>query len=90
MSFWVGLGCMIWMLQSLGDQILIHSLFKIKKIQLIGLPLRFNDISQKKNKVKEGGLNIISPRELDKEICEESVVFVVVAKEILEDFRKAT
>jgi hypothetical protein len=40
--------------------------------------------------VKEGGLNIISPRELDKEICEESVVFVVVAKEILEDFRKAT
>jgi len=81
---------MIWMLQSLGDQILIHSLFKIKKIQLIGLPLRSNDNSQKKNKVKERGLNIISPRELDKEIYEESVVFAVVAKEILEDFRKAT
>jgi hypothetical protein len=36
--------------------------------------------------VKEGGLNIISPREFDKEICEESVVFAVVAKEIVEDF----
>jgi len=36
--------------------------------------------------VKDGGLNIISPREFDKEICEESVVFAVVAKEIVEDF----
>jgi hypothetical protein len=57
-----------------------------KKIQFIGLPLRSNDYSQKKNKVKEGGLNIISPREFDKEICEESVVFAIVAKEIVEDF----
>jgi len=32
--------------------------------------------------VKDGGLNIISPREFNKEICEESVV----AKEIVEDF----
>jgi hypothetical protein len=60
--------------------------FQGKKIQLIGLPLRSNDNSQKKNKVKEGGLNIISLREFDKEICEESVVFVIVAKEIVEDF----
>jgi len=36
--------------------------------------------------VKKGGLNIISPREFDKEICEESIVFVIVAKEIVEDF----
>jgi hypothetical protein len=36
--------------------------------------------------VKDGGLNIISPREFDKEICEEFVVFAVVAKEIVEDF----
>jgi len=60
--------------------------FQGKKIQLIRLPLRFNNNSHKKNKVKEGGLNIISLREFDKEICEESVVFVVVAKEIVEDF----
>jgi len=60
--------------------------FQGKKIQLIGLPPRSKDNSQKNNKVKEGGLNIISPREFDKEICEESVVFVVVAKEIVEDF----
>jgi hypothetical protein len=36
--------------------------------------------------VKDGGFNIISLREFDKEICEESVVFVVVAKQIVEDF----
>jgi hypothetical protein len=60
--------------------------FQGKKIQLIGLPPRSNDNSQKKNKVKDGGLNIISTREFDKEICEESVVFAVVAKEIVEDF----
>jgi len=36
--------------------------------------------------VKEEGLNIISHREFDKEICEESVVFAIVAKEIIEDF----
>ncbi|KAL3597139.1 hypothetical protein D5086_008776 [Populus alba] len=42
-----------------------------------------NDNSQKNNKVKKGGLNIITPREFDKEICEE---FVVVAKEIVEAF----
>jgi len=36
--------------------------------------------------VKDGGLHIISPREFDKEICEESVVFAVVATEIVEDF----
>jgi hypothetical protein len=72
---------MIWTLQSLSDQILV------RRIQLIALPLRSNDNSQKKNKVKEGGLNIIrSLREFDKEICEESVVFVVVAKQIVEDF----
>ena len=44
------------------------------------------DNSQKKNKVKEGGLNIISPREFDKEICEESIVFVVVANKMVKDF----
>jgi len=60
--------------------------FQGKKIQLIGLPPRSNDNSQKKNKVKDEGLNIISPREFDKEICEESVVFAVVAKETVEDF----
>ena len=58
--------------------------FQGKKIQLIGLPPRSNDNSHKKNKVKEGRLNIISPREFDREICE-SVVFVVVAQEIVED-----
>ena len=36
--------------------------------------------------MKERGLNIISHKEFDKKICEESVVFVVVAKEIVEDF----
>jgi len=36
--------------------------------------------------VQDGGLNIISPREFDKEICEEAIVFAVVAKEIVEDF----
>ena len=36
--------------------------------------------------MKEEGLNIISPREFDKEICEEFVVFAIVAKEIIEDF----
>jgi len=36
--------------------------------------------------VKDGGLNIISPRKFDKKICEESVVFAVVVKEIVEDF----
>ena len=36
--------------------------------------------------MKERGLNIISPNEFDKEICEESVVFALVAKEIVEDF----
>jgi len=60
--------------------------FQGKKIQLIGLPLRSNNNIQKKNKVKDGGLNIISSREFDKEICEESVAFVVVAKEIVENF----
>ena len=60
--------------------------FQGKKTQLIGLPPRSNDNSQTKNKVKEGGLNIISPSEFDKEICEESVVFAVMAKEIVEDF----
>jgi hypothetical protein len=60
--------------------------FQGKKIQLIGLPPRSNDDSQKKNKVKEGWLNITSPREFDKEIYEESVVFALVAKEIVEDF----
>jgi len=60
--------------------------FQGKKIQLIGLPPRSKDNSQKKNKVKEEELNIISPREFDKEICEEFVVFAVVAKEIVEDF----
>jgi hypothetical protein len=35
--------------------------------------------------VKEGGLNIISPREFDKEIREESIVFALVVKEIVED-----
>jgi hypothetical protein len=35
MSFWVGLGYMIWTLQSLGDQILAHSLFKVKKFNLL-------------------------------------------------------
>jgi len=44
------------------------------------------DNSQKKNKVKEGGLNIISPREFDKEICEESIVFVAVANKMVKDF----
>ena len=58
-------------------------IFQGKKIQLIGLPPRSNDDSQKKNKVKEGWLNITSPREFDKEICEESVVFALVAKEIV-------
>ena len=38
--------------------------------------------------MKEGGLNIISPKEFDKEIREESVVFAVVAKEIVDDFLK--
>jgi hypothetical protein len=60
--------------------------FQGKKIQLIGLPPKSNDNSQKKNKMKEGRLNIINLREFDKKICEESVVFVVVAKEIVEDF----
>jgi hypothetical protein len=36
--------------------------------------------------VKEGGLNIISPKEFYKEICEESIVFAVVANEIVKDF----
>ena len=57
---------MIWTLQSLDDQILVHSLFKVKKSNLLDYPQ--------------------SPREFDKEIYEESVVFVVVAKEIVEDF----
>jgi hypothetical protein len=41
---------MIWTLQSLRDQILIHSLFMVKKIQLIGLPSRSNDNNNKKEK----------------------------------------
>jgi hypothetical protein len=36
--------------------------------------------------VKEGRLNIISPKEFYKEICEESIVFAVVANEIVKDF----
>ena len=60
--------------------------FQGKKIQLIKLPPRSNDNSPKKNKVKEEGLNIISPMKFDKKICEESVVFVVVVKKIVEDF----
>jgi len=59
--------------------------FQGKEIQFIGLPPRSNDDSKKKNKVKEGGLNIISPREFDKEIREESIVFALVVKEIVED-----
>jgi len=59
--------------------------FQGKKIQFIGLPPRSNDDSKKKNKVKEVGLNIISHREFDKEIHEESIVFALVVKEIVED-----
>jgi hypothetical protein len=34
----------------------------------------------------KGGLNIISPREFDKEVREKSVVFVLVAKEVVNFF----
>jgi hypothetical protein len=33
--------------------------------------------------VKENGLNIISLKEFDKEVHEESVVFVIVAKKVV-------
>ena len=45
--------------------------FESKKIHLIGLPPRSNGNSQKKNKVKEGRLNIISPRKFAKEVVED-------------------
>jgi hypothetical protein len=34
----------------------------------------------------KGGLNIISPREFDKEVREKSVVFVLVANEVVNFF----
>jgi len=61
-------------------------IFHGKKIQRIRLPPRFNDSSKKKEKVKERGLNIISPKEFDNDVCEESVVFALVAKEVVEMF----
>jgi len=35
--------------------------------------------------MKERGLNIISPKEFDKKVNEESVVFALIAKEIVEN-----
>jgi hypothetical protein len=35
--------------------------------------------------VKENGLNIISLKEFDKEVHEESVVFVIVDKKVVQD-----
>jgi hypothetical protein len=61
-------------------------IFHGKKIQRIRLPPRFNDSSKKKEKVKERGLNIISLKEFDNEVCEESIVFALVAKKVVKKF----
>jgi hypothetical protein len=57
--------------------------FLSKKIQLFGLPPKFNDNSKNKKKVKEIGLNIISSKEFDKEVCKEFVMFTLVTKKVI-------
>jgi hypothetical protein len=56
-----------------------------KKIQLNPILSRPNDRSKKKVAMEEKGLNIISPREFERDANEESFIFVVVNKEIFKD-----
>ena len=60
--------------------------FYSKKIQLIKLPQRPNDSNTKKEKVKEKRLNIISHKKFEKKVREESIMFVLIAKKVIENF----
>lgn len=72
------------MLPSLTNEILVHSLFKIKRLNLLDYHQDLTTIARSK-KMWENELNIISSKEFEKEVHEEHVVFVLVAKEVIEN-----
>ena len=59
--------------------------FQSKMIKLIRFPLRPNNGDKRRKRWKQNGPDIISSKKFEKEVNEESIVFALVAKEIVEN-----